>query len=335
MANNIAIIGAGVWAQNHLTGWRAQPEANITWVVRSTDAAARETAARWGVANASADWRAVVARDDIDIVDILLPHDMHADVACAALGHGKHVVLEKPLAVTLKDAHRIAAAARASGRKVMVSENWIYSTLVQKAKAVIDAGEIGTPYLIRTTMDMDVRGGFKGLHWRHDAARMGGGALMDGGTHCISAARYLLGEVREVAAFTASNVFDAIAPMEDTAQVLMRFESGAMGTVSVAWGAQVERPRTGIVIMGPKGTIEFDTHVRNFYLSRNQQKTEQFDMQASRGFVEQMRHFMECLADDQTPITSPDEQIGSLKVVLGAYRSAATGQLIRMTDLID
>jgi predicted dehydrogenase len=131
----------------------------------------------------------------------------------------------------------------------MISENWIYSTLVQKAKALIDAGEIGT--------------------------------------------------------------------------------------LSVAWGAQLERPRTGIVVMGPKGTIEFDTHFRNFYLSRNQQRTEQFDMRASRGFVEQMRHFIACLDGDTTPITSPSEQIGSLKVALGAYRSAVSGQFVRMDDVTE
>ena len=113
----------------------------------------------------------------------------------------------------------------------------------------------------------------------------------------------------------------------------MRFASGAVGTISVALTAQLERPHSGFTILAPKGTIEFDTHMRQFFLSRDHQKVEQFDMQASRGFVEQMRHFIECLRDDREPLTSPDEQIGSLKVVLAAYRSAESGRFERLADL--
>src|SRR5271157_2845776 len=125
MPYNVAIIGAGAWSQNHVTGWRAQPDATITWVVRSTDAKARERATLWGVPNWSADYRQVLERDDVQIVDILLPHDLHAEVACLALAHGKHVVLEKPIATTLAGARQIAEAARRYQRKVMVSENWV------------------------------------------------------------------------------------------------------------------------------------------------------------------------------------------------------------------
>jgi UDP-N-acetylglucosamine 3-dehydrogenase len=99
----------------------------------------------------------VLARDDIEIVDILLPHDLHAEVAIAALERGKHIVLEKPLATTVADAERLSQAASRSGRIAMISENWIYATVVQQAKAMIPAGGIGEPFMVRSVMDMEFR----------------------------------------------------------------------------------------------------------------------------------------------------------------------------------
>jgi predicted dehydrogenase len=329
----VAIIGAGVWSANHLAGWRARGDVEVVCVVRSRAAAAEATAARWRVPSWSDDWPSVVARADVDIVDICLPHDLHAEVACAALEEGKHVVLEKPLAATLKDALRIAETTRRTGRMVMISENWIYMTLVQKAKAAIEAGEIGQPFLLRSVMDMDVRPGFKGLNWRYDAARMGGGALLDGGIHAVSAARYLMGEVSAVAALQDTYHFKEFAPLEDTSLLLLRFASGASGTIAIAWTAQRERPRTEFTILGPKGTIEFDTHLRQYFSSNNQRRCEQHDLAASRGFVEQMAHFIGCLESGRDPITTPEEQIGSLKVVLAAYRSAASGRLVPTEEI--
>lgn len=330
---NVAIIGAGVWSQNHLTGWRAQPDVRVTWLVRSTEAKAKEKASAWGVPHWSADYKLVIERPDVDIVDILLPHDLHADVACLALAHGKHVVMEKPLATTLAEAQRLAEAARRYDRKVMISENWNYSTWVRKAHTLIREGAIGTPFMIRSILDMDVRAGFVGLDWRYRPERMGGGALLDAGTHCISACRYLLGEIREVSGVVANYGFREIAPMEDTCLLLMRFESGASGTLALTWLAQRERPRTEFVILGSKGTIEFDTHSRQFFLTRDQRRAEEFALEPSRGFVEQMAHFVECVRDKRMPLTSPEEQIGSLKVVLAAYRSVEMGRTIRTADL--
>lgn len=328
--HKVAIIGAGVWAQNHLTGWRARDDAQVVSVVRSSEERARETAERWGVAEWSGDYKAVIARPDIDIVDICLPHDMHAGVACEALEAGKHVVLEKPVAATLEEAKLLAETARRADRRVMVSENWVYAWVVQKAKAAIEKGEIGEPFLVRGTMEMDVRPSFKNLAWRHDAVKMGGGALIDGHIHAISAARYLMGEISEVAAVVKNHHFDGIAPLEDTSALLCRFASGATGTLVCSWTAQRHRPHTEFVILGDRGTIEFDTHERYFRTTRGTQRTEEVNLAASRGFVEQIAHFMECVTRGTDPITSPQEQIGSLEVVMAGYRAAQSGRFERV-----
>ena len=331
---SVAIIGAGVWSQYHLTGWRAQRDVRVNWVVRSTESKAKEKADAWGVPSWSADYKQVIERADVDIVDIVLPHDLHADVACLALSHGKHVVMEKPVATTLADAQRIADAAKRYQRKVMVSENWNYSTWVRKARALIDQGAIGTPFLIRSVLDLDVREGFVGLNWRYRKEQMGGGALFDGGTHPVSACRYLLGEIAEVGALVTNCGFSQIAPMEDTYLLLVRFASGASGTLTSTWVAQRERPRGDFVILGDKGTIEFDTHARQFFLTKDQRRVEEFNLQPSRGFVEQMQQFIDCLREDKTPLTSPEEQMGSLRAILAAYRSVESGRMVRVAEVV-
>jgi predicted dehydrogenase len=331
----VAIIGAGVWSENHMLGWRAQSDVAVTWVVCSTEEHAREKAQAWGVSGWTADYNEVLARDDVDIVDILVPHDLHVEVACRALAHGKHVVLEKPLAPTLPGALQIAAAARQSGCKVMIAENWVYASMVQKARAVLTRGEIGTPFMIRSTLDMDVRAGFAGLGWRRRPDRMGGGALLDAGTHCVSACRYLMGEIRDVGALMDNHGFPAIAPMEDTCLLLMRFESGAVGSLALTWVAHRERPRTEFVILGDQGTVEFDTHARSFFVTREKRRAEEFDLTPSRGFVDQMTHFMTCLREDRTPLTSPEEQIGSLRAILAAYRAVETGRFVSLKDFTE
>lgn len=332
-AYRVAIIGAGVWSENHMLGWRAQPDVAVTWAVASTEERARRKAQAWGVPRWSASYDEVIARDDVDIVDILLPHDLHAEVACRALARGKHVVLEKPLAPTLPEALRIVEAARRSGRKVMIAENWVYASMVQKARALLTRGEIGTPFMIRSTLDMDSRAGVGALAWRRRPERMGGGALLDAGTHCVSACRHLMGEIREVGAMMDNHGFADIAPMEDTCLLLMRFESGASGTLTLTWCAQRERPRTEFVILGDQGTIELDTHARSFFVTRDKRRSEEFDLAPSRGFVDQMTHFMTCLREDRTPLTSPEEQVGSLRAILAAYRSVQTGRLVPVREV--
>jgi predicted dehydrogenase len=162
---------------------------------------------------------------------------------------------------------------------------------------------------------------------------MGGGVMLDAGTHAISACRYFMGEVSEVAAITESVAFKQIAPLEDTAMLLLRFASGALGTVSVTGVAQRERPRTEFVVLGSKGTIELDTHDRKLITTSDGQRGERVFMAASRGFVEQIAHFMDCLRDGRTPLTTPAEQVGSLKTVLAAYRSAKERRFVKLSEL--
>ena len=322
MKKRVAIVGAGNWSAHHIASWQRRDDAEITWIVRSSPERAAESARRYGVANASADYRAVLGRDDVDIADILLPHDMHVEAGVFALEQGKHVLLEKPLATTTAGAEALIAAAAAAGRVAMVAENWVFASVVQHAKSVIASGAIGRPYLVRSATDLDVRHMFRGNSWRNDAAHMGGGILMDGGTHNISVLRHLLGEIAEVSAMTGCFTYPDAAPLDDTAAALMRFESGALGVLTTTLGAQVHRPHTAFTVLGTEGTVAFDTHDGSVLLSKSGSRTETVLADASRGFNEQVAHFLDCIAHGRTPITSFSDQLASLRTVLAAYETA-------------
>lgn len=321
MTLRVAIIGAGNWSANHIASWNKREDAEITWIVRSSEERAAASAARHGVANASGSFRDVLAHDDIDLVDILLPHDLHAEATVLALRHGKHVLLEKPIAPSLQEAETIAAAAREAGRVVMIAENWVYATVVRRAQQLIEEGAIGRPFLVRSATELDVRHMFVGNSWRNDAAHMGGGVLMDGGTHNISVCRHLLGEIAEVSAAGDCFTYPDAAPLEDTAALLLRFASGALGVMTTTIGAQVARPSTAFAVLGTEGTIEFDTHADTVVLARSGQREETVFPAASRGFDEQIEHFLDCVRSGRAPRTDPADQIRSLKAVLAAYRS--------------
>ncbi|WP_186767158.1 Gfo/Idh/MocA family protein [Devosia ginsengisoli] len=333
MVYNVAVIGAGNWSKNHLLGWRAQKDAKITWVVRSNEERAKARAEEWGVANYTADYKKVFADPDVHIVDLVLPHDLHAKLAIEALEAGKHVVLEKPLAENIEDAQRLADAAAASKLKVMVAENWNYGTFVSRAKKLLEAGAIGRPYMIRGALDLDIRYAFKGVAWRHQSERMGGGVLIDAGTHAISVMRHLMGEITEVSAQIDNYDFPDLGSMEDTALVLTRFASGAMGLLSATAVATKVRNSTSFMIMGEKGAIEFDTHDRSFFTTIDKKRSEEFTLEPSRGLVEQMTHFLSAIREDTTPLTSPMEQMGSMRTILAAYESARTGRTVKTEEI--
>ena len=177
---NVAIIGAGVWSENHRTGWNAHHDARIACVVRSSAAAAEDTARRWGVEEWDDDYRRVLQRDDIDIVDILLPHHLHVDAALAALTHGKHVLLEKPPTPTMTEMLDLAAHAAIRGRTIFATWHSQYNAAVDEAKKRLAGRRIRS---LAIEWKEDVRRWHPGQEWIWDAGNFG---VFDPGINALS-----------------------------------------------------------------------------------------------------------------------------------------------------
>lgn len=234
------------------------------------EAAARE----YGWEEAATDWREVVRRDDIDLVDISTPGHLHAEIAMEAAKAGKAVFCEKPLANTVAEARAMVAAVEEAGVVHMLCHNYRRIPAVMLAKQLIDAGRIGTVRHFRGTylQDWIVDPAFP-LVWRLDKAQAGSGALGDLGAHVVDLARYLVGEIVEVCGHLETFVRSRPLPgdagrtgpvtVDDAAVALARFANGAVGTIEATRMAPGRKNGNRFEINGSTGTIAFDLERMN------------------------------------------------------------------------
>ncbi|MBI3970385.1 MAG: Gfo/Idh/MocA family oxidoreductase [Chloroflexi bacterium] len=230
--------------------------------------AVRAAAARYGWAHVEIDWRRLVERDDVDLVDIVASNDVHAPVAIAAAAAGKAILCEKPLARTLAEAREMLGAAQAAGVPHMVGFNSRRYPAVQLARRLIDEGAVGRVYHWRAQffnerfLDPELP-----LAWRMQAETAGSGALGDLGSHAIDLARFLVGDIAEVAG--ATEVFVPERPLpgrpgerapvtgDDAAIWLCRFANGALGTFEASKLAAGHKTDLSFEVNGSAGALRW------------------------------------------------------------------------------
>jgi predicted dehydrogenase len=234
-----------------------------------------EAAARsLGWEETATDWREVVARPDIDLVDVSTPGDSHAEIALAAARAGKAVLCEKPLANSVKDAERMLAAVRKAGVAHMICHNYRRAPAVMLAQRLIACGELGDIRHFRGTYLQDwINDPAFPLVWRLDAAQAGSGALGDIGAHVIDLARFLVGEIAEVAGDLRTFIRERPLPgrsrktgrvtVDDAAVALVRFAGGAMGTIEATRLAPGRKNHNRFEINGSRGSVAFDLERMN------------------------------------------------------------------------
>jgi predicted dehydrogenase len=229
-----------------------------------------EAAAKYGWAQSATDWRSVITRDDIDIVDICAPGWMHAEIAIAALEAGKHVLVEKPLANTLAEAEamtRAAAAARAKGVQSMIGFNYRRVPALVLARELIAESRLGTVRHVRAAYLQDWLADAQApMTWRLRKETAGSGALGDIASHAIDQVLFLLGDqVTEVSGrlhtFVPQRPGDdgtEDVTVDDAAWATLSLTSGAVASVEVSRVATGRKNSLQIEIYGEKGTLLFD-----------------------------------------------------------------------------
>jgi predicted dehydrogenase len=250
------------------------------------DDAAREAARRYGYERSTGDWRGVVEDPDVELVDIAVPNDQHAEIAVAAAEAGKHVLCEKPLARTAEEARTMRDAVVRAGVTHMVAFNYRRTPAVALARKLIAEGAIGEvrnfrgTYLQDWSNDPDLP-----LSWRFRRDVAGSGALGDIGTHVIDFARHLVGEIAAVNAVTKRYIEDRPVPtggadqlaaaqklgaaprelveVDDEVLTMLRFESGAVGSIEATRAAHGRKNYLTFEVHGDAGTLVFDYERRD------------------------------------------------------------------------
>src|SRR5215472_15407373 len=272
-ALRIGIVGYGVMGRAHCYGYRvaplirALPVTPVVTIMSGRDRAAlARAAAACGVAETVTDWRVLVGRDDVDVVDICTPPGTHAEIAAAAAAAGKVVLCEKPLAISYREALAAVRAARAHNVPNAVGFNYRRLPAIALMRAMIADGAVGEVRLWRASWLSDEFTDPATPHdWRFDRA-MGGTTIADLGCHLIDLAHWQVGGIRAVCAQAETFIKERPAPgggtsevtVDDAASALLRFDSGAIGTMEVARAA-VRRPCDFTVeANGSHGTLVFD-----------------------------------------------------------------------------
>jgi predicted dehydrogenase len=287
----VGMIGYAFMGAAHSQGWRTVghvfdlPRRPILAAVCGRDGeAVRAMADRQGWAAAETDWRALIARDDVDLVDICSPGDTHAEIAIAALEAGKHVLCEKPLANTVAEAEAMVEAAEAAeqrGQLAMVGFNYRRVPATSLARSMVAEGRLGALRHVRVTYLQDwlVDPEFP-LTWRLRKEVAGSGALGDLGAHIIDLAQYLAGEpVVGVSALTETFVRERPLPdgttsglsaasetdggvgtvtVDDAALFTGRFASGALASFEATRFATGRKNALHIELNGERGSLAFD-----------------------------------------------------------------------------
>lgn len=280
----IALLGHGFMGRAHSHAFRtvasffpdvAPPELAV---LCGRDAAGlARTASAFGWKETSTDWRAVVRRPDIDVVDVSTPGDLHAPMAIAALAAGKHVICEKPLANDLSSARRMARAAERAGTTVLCAFNYRRVPAIVHARRLIEDGALGRilHFRARYLQDWILDPAFP-LVWRLDGRRAGSGPHGDLNAHITDLALHLVGPIASVAAMTETFVRRRPLPaaagrtrasrpratgrvtVEDAALFLARFRSGALASFEATRMAAGRKNHLALEINGEKGSLTFD-----------------------------------------------------------------------------
>jgi len=284
----VAMIGYGFMGAAHSVGWRQAPRVfdlptavEMAVVVGRNQDAVAAAAEKWGWAESATDWRAVIARDDIDIVDIVTPGDSHAEIAIAALEAGKHVLCEKPLANTVEEAERMLSAAEQAlqrGQRAVVGFTYRRVPAVTFLRDLIAQGVVGTVQQVRAAYRQDwLVDPQMPLAWRLQKEHAGSGALGDIGAHIIDMVQFVTDQ--QVA--SVSGVVDTIVKqrpllgsgsglsgtaaegfgevtVDDVAIFTGRLEGGALASFEATRFATGRKNGLTVEVSGDKGALFFD-----------------------------------------------------------------------------
>ncbi|HSL58732.1 MAG TPA: Gfo/Idh/MocA family oxidoreductase [Acidimicrobiales bacterium] len=312
MTLRVAMLGYGFIAGLHTEAARAAG-VEVVGVAGHRAGRAEEFAARHGIGWAGDDWQALVARPDVDAVVIGTPNSLHHPQAMWALAQGKHVLVDKPMALTVAEGREMAAAADAAGRVLAVGHMWRHRSEVVALRDRIAAGGLGR---VVRTHGWGVHAGWGPSGWFTDPELAGGGALIDMGIHALDTARFLLGDPRpvRVQASIGHGEF-ADHGLDDDGLVLVDWDDGTRSLVEFGWW----QPRLG--------GLEADTEVLGTAGHARIWDTvappDDYVHCSVPMYAAQMADFADACATGRTPVGSAEVGLTALAIVEAAYAAAA------------
>ncbi len=341
----VGILGAGGIANVHARGWSAFPKKAT--IAAFSDVATDRAQAMGnlytdGSAKVYDSIDAVVADPEIDVIDICLPHHLHADAVIKAAKAGKAILCEKPLCTTLEDGITIRNTVNETGVIFMGAHNNLFTPAFLEARRLLEGGFIGKPFMYRSIETFQSRqfdpwtsggsaagGGQKG--WRADLRQAGGGELLDTGYHGTYRLLSMAAGDRpvEVTGFLSRFLLSHL-PTEDTGHVIVRFESGAVGQIITSWAFDVVESRQ-FEVEAEFGALAGSQTFLKHQLYRWPSAAE-MTFPKPETFTLEIGHFIEVVQNGAPNAAPIDDTIRTLQVIKAAYLSAQLGATVSLPE---
>ena len=344
MSIKVGIIGCGKIAQvRHIPEYAANPHAEVYGFYDINLARAEELAKKYG-GKAFATYEELLADPEIQAVSVCAANHAHAEISIAALKAGKHVLCEKPMAVTLAECEAMVAAAKESGKYLMIGQNQRLAKAHSKAKELIEQGAIGKVLTFRTifghggpeTWSIDPGSNV----WFFDKTKAAMGAMADLGIHKTDMIQYVLGTkiAKTQAVLTTLDKKDAtgnLIGVDDNAICIYQMENGIIGTMTASWTYYAAEDNT-TVIYGTKGELrlyddpKYSVQQINADGTRIDYQIDQIqtnDNQTASGIIDL---FVDCLVEQKEPEISGANVLHAMKAVFASIESSAKGCAIEV-----
>ena len=342
------IIGCGDVADHKIgPAFNRVKDSELVAVMRRNAGKAKDFARRHKVPKYYSDVDALLRDDEINAVYIATPHYLHAEHTVKAAEYGKHVLCEKPMAITIQECQKMINACETNKVKLMIAYYQRLQPAHQKIRELISQGAIGKIIMCKAQTGI----------WRYPAdwfgkkELSGGGVLMEVGTHIIDLLRFLLGEIVEVSAYTDVLLFGC--SVEDTSSLIVRFEDGVHGSMSFSYA--VPDLGSNIEICGTQGKISWSTFVwkgdlivkaymhdelpkseilTNLETVDNESREYRYETDKVSQRVPMIKHFVECVNMSKEPLLPGIEGLKDQQVILAAYESSKTKRAMRVNDVL-
>lgn len=322
------VIGLGM-GQSHLYGYSKIPEVKI-WAIADIEEEKLESfSQKYSIPHSFKDYRELLKLRELEVVSIALPNFLHCPVAIEALEAGKHVLVEKPMALNSQEAEKMVKVAREKKRVLMVGMDYRYIPEIEVLKKFIEDGELGDIYYIKAVALRRKTFPKDSASWFKDKQKSGGGGLIDMGPHMLDLSLWLADNFNVTSVYGVT--YNKFMPVDDLASALVKLTNGATISLEISWET-FTRPQFFLNLFGTKGGAM--TNPLKIYKEIGDASVEvspEVKKEDSICQVEgEIAHFIKCIKEKKEPSSSGEKGLRVMRILDAIYQSARTGRKVRM-----